>query len=268
MLWSIFVSSLILALILLPILAWKWKINIGIAIVSAVVIGCFTGLIVSWVVSPSLKLNIVGTVLIELVLILVIALIAAMFRFFRDPERTPSEIDKVILSPADGKVIYISPVDKNTALISTKGNRSFRLSEITSTDLLLDAAFLVGIEMNFLNVHVNRSPVEGKIIFQKHLNGRFMSLGKPESEIANERVSTILDNGTFRIGVVQIASRLVRQIVSYLKEGDAVKIGQRIGMIRFGSQVDTIIPRLNNLNFDVVVGDTVKAGVTVLARWK
>ncbi len=267
MVWQIFTSSLILSLIFLPFLAWKWKIRISIAIVSAIIIGALTGFIVSWIVSASLKLNIAVTIFIELIFILLIAFIAAMYRFYRDPERIPPETDKVILSPADGKVIYISPVDKNTTLTSTKGNRSFKLDEITSTNLLTDATFLIGIEMNFLNVHVNRSPIEGKIILQKHIDGRFMSLGKPESEIVNERVSTILDNGTFRIGVIQIASRLVRQIVSYLKEGDSVRIGQRIGMIRFGSQVDVAIPGLDNLKINVESGDTVKAGITILARY-
>ena len=206
------------------------------------IIGSLTGFIVSWLVSAPLKLNVIATTFIELIFILLITFVTAMYRFYRDPERNPPETEKVILSPADGKIIYISPVEKNTSLISTKGKRSFKLEEITATNLLPQPAYLIGIEMNLLNVHVNRAPIAGKIILQKHIAGRFMSLGKPESEVVNERVSTIIDHGAFRIGTVQIASRLVRQIVSYLKEGDPVRIGQRIGMIRFGSQVDVAIP--------------------------
>lgn len=267
MIWPIFLSSLILSLVILPLLAWKWKINIKLAVVSAIVVGTITGFTVSWLVYTPLKLNIFATTVVELVLIFIITFILAMFRFYRDPERIPPETQNVILSPADGKIIYISPVAKGSSLISTKGKRSFRLEEITSTDLLPDVSFLIGIEMNFLNVHVNRSPIGGRIILQKHVSGRFMSLGKPESEVLNERVSMIVDNGTVRIGMVQIASRLVRQIVSFLKEGDPVNPGQRIGMIRFGSQVDVAIPNLQGSQLNVRIGDTVRAGITVLARY-
>lgn len=268
MVWWIFVSSLILSLILLPSLAWKWKINLKIAIVAGLVVGSLTGFIVSYIVTTPLKLNLLATLAVEFIFILLITMLAALLRFYRDPERTPPEKDKVILSPADGKVIYISPVEKGTALISTKGHRKFKLDEITTTGQLPDTAYLIGIEMNLLNVHVNRSPVQGKIILQKHINGRFMSLGKPEAEIVNERVSTIIDNGQFRVGVVQIASRLVRQIVSYLKEGDPVGLGQRIGMIRFGSQVDVAVPDIHSLKIKVKVGDPVTAGITILARYE
>jgi phosphatidylserine decarboxylase len=211
-------------------------------------------------------MNLALTIIVEFIFIVLIAALAAVYRFYRDPDRVPPEIDKVILAPADGKITYIRPIRQNTVLTSTKGRRSFKLTEITSCDVLPEAAYLIGIEMNLLNVHVNRSPIAGRIVFQKHIQGRFMSLGKPEAEVINERVSTVLDNGAFRVGVVQIASRLVRQIVSYLREGDSVAIGQRLGMIRFGSQVDVIIPRIKNLAIVVQLGDTVKAGLTVLAR--
>ena len=83
----------------------------------------------------------------------------------------------------------------------------------------------------------------------------------------NERVTTIIDSGTFKIAVVQIASRLVRRIASYLGEGDMVQIGQRIGMIRLGSQVDVAIPEIENLRINVKPGDEVRAGVSVIARY-
>ena len=94
-----------------------------------------------------------------------------------------------------------------------------------------------------------------------------MSLRKPESEIVNERVTTIIGNGKFSIGVVQIASRLVRRIVSYIGEGDRLDIGQRLGAIVFGSQVDVVIPELEKLRIEVKPGEEVKAGVTVIARY-
>ncbi len=90
---------------------------------------------------------------------------------------------------------------------------------------------------------------------------------KQESDILNERVTTIIDNGEFRIGVIQIASRLVRRIVSYLKERDGVRIGQRFGAIVFGSQVDVAIPKMENLRIDIKPGDEVIAGISVIAKY-
>lgn len=267
MVWDIFVSSLALALIFLPLLAWKWRINMKVAIMSAVVIGGLTGCVVSLIDSLSGELSIVTQLLIELALIFLIALVAIPFRFYRDPERTPLETEKVILSPADGQVIYVSNVEKGSSLVSTKGGRKFRLDEITATDLLTDTVYLVGIDMNLLNVHVNRSPIRGKTIFQKHTKGKFISLRRQESDTVNERLTTIIGNDMFRIGVVQIASRMVRRIVSYIKEGDDLESGQRIGVILFGSQVDVAIPELKNLRVQVKPGDQVTAGISVIARY-
>ena len=85
-----------------------------------------------------------------------------------------------------------------------------------------------------------------------------------KSIFQNERVTTVIDQGGFQIGVVQIASRLVRQIVSYHREGDWVQKGQRIGMIKFGSQVDVVLPKLTGLEILVLEGETVKAGETII----
>ena len=119
--------------------------------------------------------------------------------------------------------------------------------------------------MNFLDVHVNRSPMSGKITLAKHIQGLFLSLKKQEALLQNERALTVIDNGSFKVGIVQIASRLVRQIVAYLQEGQLVSCGERIGMIRFGSQVDVVLPNLPSLVVNVVPGMKVKAGLSVLA---
>ena len=267
MVLEIFISSIILGLIILSLLALKWKISLKVAIISALGIGVITGFIVNWIFSANFRFNLLATIIVEVIFILILASIGAMYRFYRDPERKPSEAGNVILAPADGKIIYISPIEKDSSLISIKKNKTIQLKELTETNLLPDAAYMIGIEMNLLNVHVNRSPMAGKIVMQKHISGKFLSLGRPEAEVLNERVTTILDNGVFRIGVVQIASRLVRQIVSYLKEGDLVSPGQRIGMIRFGSQVDVIITQPKNLKLNIKVGDIVKAGYSVIAKY-
>ncbi|OGO20825.1 MAG: hypothetical protein A2144_03465 [Chloroflexi bacterium RBG_16_50_9] len=202
----------------------------------------------------------------ELACIVAITIILILARFYRDPERSPAENENVIISPADGKVVYVRDVEKGSPLVSTKGESKFRLDEIMSTDLLDDAAYLIGIDMNVLNVHVNRSPIAGNAILRKRVKGTFMSLRKPEAEVLNERFTTIISNGSVRVGVIQIASRLVRSIVSYVKQGDDLELGQRIGAIVFGSQVDVVIPDLENLKIEVKPGDEVKAGVTVIAR--
>jgi phosphatidylserine decarboxylase len=204
---------------------------------------------------------------IELLFISLITFLVVMFRFYRDPERSPIERERVILSPADGQVIYVNKVEKGSSLVSTKGYRSFKLDDIAATGLLTDAAYLIGINMNVLNVHVNRSPIRGKTIFHRHLKGKFVSLRRQESEIVNERATTVIDSGTFQVGVIQIASRLVRRIVSYVREGDSLEIGQRIGSILFGSQVDLVIPELENSKIEVMPGDEVKAGISVIARY-
>ncbi len=264
---GIFVSSLALALIFLPLLAWKWRIKIRTAIAGAIVIGGLTGFVVSGIDSLPGELSMATIVLIELFLVFLMAFLAILSRLYRDPERSPLETGGVILSPADGRVVYVNKVEKGSSLVSTKGERRFELNEITTTDLLGDMAYLIGVDMNVLNVHVNRSPIGGKIILQKHIGGKFLSLRRPESDVLNERVTTVIDNGTFRIGVIQIASRLVRRIVSYVKEGDSLEIGQRIGSITFGSQVDVAIPELENLRIETKSGDEVKAGISIMARY-
>lgn len=266
--FEILASSLVLALVFLLSLALKWRIKIKIAIAGAVVIGGLTGFIVSWIDSLLANFRMIMLVFIEVFFILLITFLAIIFRFYRDPERVPLETEKVILSPADGKVIYVKMIEKGLSLVSTKGKRQFGLKEIMGADLLDDVAYLVGIDMNFLNVHVNRSPIGGKIILKKHIKGKFISLKKQESDILNERVTIIIDNGAFKIGLVQIASRLVRRIVCYFKEGDDVKIGQRIGAIVFGSQVDVAIPRIENLRINIKAGDEVKAGISIIARYR
>ena len=264
---AVFISSLLLALVVLPLLAWKWNIKIKTAILGSIIFGLLTGLIVNWIKITLIDLHMALLVLIEFFLILIISFITILARFYRDPERTPKETENVILSPADGKVIYISTVEKGSSLVAIKGKRKFELDEIMSTDLLADAAYLIGIDMNILNVHVNRSPIGGEIIFSKRTKGKFISLRRPESNIVNERVTTVIGNGTFMVGIVQISSRLVRKIVSHVKKGDSLDIGQRIGSIVFGSQVDVVIPKLENLKIETKVNEDIKAGISVIARY-
>jgi phosphatidylserine decarboxylase len=265
---EIYLSSIALALVMLSLLAWKWRIDMKISLFGGIPIGTASAFIVDRINSASGGINIFWLLVMEFSFIFTITFITIFLRFYRDPDRTPLETENVIISPADGQVIYVNNVDNGSSLVSTKGNNKYQLNEILSTDLLAEPAYLVGIDMNILNVHVNRSPIRGNIIFRKRIHGKFLSLRRQESEVLNERVSTIIGNGKFNIGVIQIASRLVRSIISYGNTGDIVDMGQRIGMIVFGSQVDVAIPRLKNLKIAVKPGDKVKAGVTIIARYE
>ena len=264
----IYISSIALSVLFLSLLAWKWCVKRSVAVFHGIIIGALTGFIVSWITTSILGLNTVIIMLLELCLIFTISFLAIIFNFYRDPGRVPPETEKVILSPADGKIVYVNSVEKGSLLVSTKGKNKFELTDIMSSDLLNNAAYLVGIDMNILNVHVNRAPIEGNILLCKRTRGKFISLRRQESEISNERVSTIIDNGLFKVGVIQISSRLVRRINAFIKKGDNVSIGQRLGSIVFGSQVDVVLPELNNLRMKISPGDEVKAGITVIARYE
>jgi len=264
---EILASSILVALLSLTLLAKKWRIKIKIAILGGIVIGGVAGFIVDWINLLQGHLHILLIGFLELAFIFLITFLAIIFRFYRNPERIPLETEKVILSPADGKVIYTKKIGKGKVPLSAKGGKKVDLKEITKTDLLTSGAYLIGIDMNILDVHVNRAPIGGRVVLQKHARGKFISLRRQEATIMNERVTTIIDNGIFKVGVIQIASRLVRRIVSYLKEGESVRIGQRIGMIKFGSQVDLVIPNLENLKIWVKQGDQVLAGVSLIAGY-
>jgi phosphatidylserine decarboxylase len=263
----IFISSLIISLVSFILLGWKWRIDLKQTIPGAFVIGGLAAGIVYYIDSKAIHVSIAPMVFLELFFISLIAFLIVAFRFYRDPARIPLETDNVILSPADGRVRYVKKIEKGSSPVSTKNGRHFELYELIGSDVSVEANYLVGVEMNILNVHVNRSPIAGKIVLQKRIQGQFLSLRIPESEILNERVTTVIDNGKFRVAVIQIASRLVRRIVSYLKQGDRVGIGQRIGMIKFGSQVDVTIPGLENVEVVIKPGDAVKAGLSVIARY-
>ncbi len=188
-----------------------------------------------------------------------------LWRFFRDPERRIPTEAGAIVSPADGTVIYVKPIREGQIPWAEKQGRTFSLAEFVQADVLPQGGVLIGIAMNYLDVHVNRSPMAGRIRLLRHIKGLFLSLKRREAILENERVLTIIDNGRFQIGVVQIASRLVRKIVPYVREGAHLQRGERLGMIRFGSQVDVVLPQLPELQIAVTPGMKLQAGTSILA---
>jgi phosphatidylserine decarboxylase len=264
---EVFGCGIGLALVVCLPLGWKWRMPVTVVLPASLVIGAVAGGIGTLISWQFPNLGFVPLIFIELALIGIFGCISIGLRFYRDPERVSPETENIILAPADGTVIYVHRVEKGSSLVSTKKGRQFELKEIMATDMLENAAFLVGIDMSLLDVHVNRAPMAGTIELVKHVGGRFISLRRPESEVTNERLTTIINNGRFSIGVIQIASRLVRRVVTYLAEGDTVGIGQRIGSITLGSQVDVAIPDVEGLSIDVAPGDKVSAGVSIIARY-
>src|SRR5262249_61926642 len=119
--------------------------------------------------------------------------------------------------------------------VSTKHGHGYPLVELTKTPLSSAEAVVIGIGMSLTDVHVNRSPIRGRVTLQRHFPGRFGSLRRPEMVFENERATTVIEWDGLQVAVVQIASRLVRQIVAFVREGQDVTLGQRIGGVRLGS---------------------------------
>jgi phosphatidylserine decarboxylase len=187
-----------------------------------------------------------------------------LFFFFRDPERHPPADSGVIVSPADGTVIYVKEIERGNFPFAVKNNNPIPLAEFSRENLIPDRGIQIGIAMNYLNVHVNRSPIAGVVKMLLPIHGKFLSLKHIHALLENERTLMVFENVNLKVGIVQIASRLVRRIVPYVQEGQTVAQGQRIGMIKFGSQVDLLIPYRADLKVQVHVGDQLVAGESVV----
>ena len=263
---KIFISSLILSFITLIPLGIKWDIEKKVTIPSAFFIGILTGAIV-YGIMILWQLRFYQILILDFFLIAVIAISLLLWRFYRNPERIPPENENVILSPADGTIIYVKKIERGEIPLSEKKGRRFRLDDFVQTNINLESGYLIGIEMTYIDVHVNRAPIGGRIILLKHIKGLFISLKRKEAVLQNERALTIIDNGHFKVGIVQIASRMVRKIVPYFREDQEIQKGERMGIIRFGSQVDLIIPDLPSLHIAVKKDNTVKACTSIIATF-
>ncbi len=258
--------GMLLALIMMVPLAWKWQLGvfrIGVLVtLMALLSGLVVALLGKWLSIP-LPLQVGLTWL--LAVLAAFAFLA--YRFYRDPERKVPGLPGAIVSPADGKVIYIQESHNGMLPISTKYGHDYPLHELTKLPFYTEEAIVLGISMNFMDVHVNRAPIAGRIAIQRHFSGRFGSLRHPEMVFENERATTVFEREELQVAVVQIASRLVRQIASFVAEGQHVDLGQRFGVIRFGSQVDMVVPASALVEIRIKPGDQVKAGQTVIAKY-
>ena len=168
--------------------------------------------------------------------------------FFRDPERVVPEKTNILVSPADGKIVF-SGLSKSPENLSD--NKQLDLNKVS-------------IFMNVFDVHVNRIPISGKITWLKYVPGTFLNASLDKSSENNERmiVKIEVSKGVF-VYVVQIAGLIARRIKCELTENESVTMGQRYGLIRFGSRVDVYFPK--NFNLLVNKGQTSISGETIIA---
>jgi phosphatidylserine decarboxylase len=245
-------------------LAWKWELGVvrvaAVVIAFAIVSGLVIGLAAAFV-----DFGIVPTGLLVAFVTLALAVIMMLFRFYRDPERRPPEGDGLVLSPADGKILYVRESRGGYLPVSTKLGRDYSLEELTRTPLASGDAVVIGIGLSFLDVHVNRAPIAGRVSLVRRFPGGFRSLKRPEAVFENERVTFLIERERLHVGLILIASRLVRRIVAFISEGREVALGERIGVIRFGSQVDVVLPLREDLRVTVEPGHRVAAAESVIA---
>ena len=162
--------------------------------------------------------------------------------FFRDPDRMPPSRDDVVVSPADGKVLFVKDVEEDR--------------------FIMGKAKQVSIFMSPLNVHVNRIPIDGRVDYLRYHNGKYIAAFEDKASEVNERAEFGITGKHGRVFFTQVAGFVARRIVYEISKGDSVKIGERFGMIKFGSRVDVIVPE--NCIIRVERDNEVKAGETIL----
>jgi phosphatidylserine decarboxylase len=172
-------------------------------------------------------------------------LLLFVLNFFRDPERAIPDEERVVVSAGDGKVVEI----------------------VEEKDPLLDEPYRrISIFLNIFNVHVQRTPVGGRIERVKYNKGKFLNAASHKASLDNEQNSVIIHTGREKVLVKQIAGLVARRIVCWAKEGDNYSLGQRFGLIRFGSRVDLFLPL--DAEVKVSLGDHVKGGISIIGYLK
>jgi len=168
-----------------------------------------------------------------------------VLNFFRSPERVTEINDNHIIAPADGKVVAIEEVEEK--------------------EYFNDKRIQVSIFMSPFDVHNNRTPISGKVVYAKYHPGAYLMAFNPKSSNLNEHNSLVVENphNELRILMRQIAGFIARRVVCYVKEGDQVEQGKEVGFIKFGSRVDLLIP--TNAELKVELKQQVKGGESLIA---
>jgi phosphatidylserine decarboxylase len=182
---------------------------------------------------------------------------AGVFAFFRDPERVVPQGSDLILSPADGLVTLIQQVPPPVELQVPDAQGL--------PGLPADAVTRISIFMSVFDVHINRAPVAGTVSRVVYIPGKFVNADLDKASDENERQQVLIERADgVRVAFTQIAGLVARRIVPFIKPGDIVAAGQRVGLIRFGSRVDVYLPQ--GTESKVLLGQKVIAGETVLAE--
>lgn len=170
--------------------------------------------------------------------------------FFRDPERAIPGDEADVVAPADGRVLWVREVDEPR--------------------FLGGPAVGVSIFLSIFDVHVNRAPVAGRVVYREYVPGRFLAAWRERVEETNERAYTGIEGPGYRALVVQIAGLVARRIVNWVRPGEAVRRGERFGLIKFGSCTQVYLPRGTEIT--VRPGQRVRGGQTIIGRlpprWK
>ncbi|KAF0239721.1 MAG: phosphatidylserine decarboxylase [bacterium] len=177
-----------------------------------------------------------------LIALVFVLLLAFVVYFFRDPERTIPSGNDIIVAPADGRVTKVAKVNPDQ----------------------VDSPSLISIFLSPLDVHINRSPIAGRISEVNHIKGRFVPATREDASLINEQNVITIENGGVKIIMKQIAGIIARRCVLWKKAGESVALGERVGLIKFSSRTDLILP--TEYNVLVKVGDRLKGGVTIIGR--
>ena len=169
-------------------------------------------------------------------------IVAFMAYFFRDPNRVPPSDPDIVVAPADGRVTRVKPV-------ASEGGQ-------TST--------LVSIFLSPLDVHINRSPIAGRVIDITYSPGKFLMATNEKASLVNEQNSVVIQGEKITVVCKQIAGILARRVVCWTRKGDNLALGERFGMIKFSSRTDVILP--SNVTVTISEGSRVFGGVTVIGR--
>jgi len=206
----------------------------GYSTMSVVFLLCFVLLVASFFLN-SLPVRIA-------LITLAVFLVIFTLNFFRDPERVTPDKANVVISPADGTVLFVK--------------------EVVDEKFIQGKAKQLSIFMSPLNVHVNRIPISGTVDYVQYHKGKYLVAYDDKASEENERNEIGIMGATGKVLFTQIAGYVARRIVSELKVGDTVTVGKRFGMIKFGSRVDVIVP--DSFTTTLKKGDNVFAGETIV----
>jgi phosphatidylserine decarboxylase len=176
-------------------------------------------------------------------LIITLGLVLFIVSFFRIPNRALTFNETQIIAPADGKVVVIE--------------------ETHDVEYFKDKRIQVSVFMSPANVHVNRNPLSGEVVYNQYHKGKYLVAWNPKSSTENERHSAVIRKGDKEVLVKQIAGALAKRICNYLEVGQKVEQNAEFGFIKFGSRVDLLLPLGTKIN--VQLNEVVKGGVTVIA---